>query len=308
MGLACSTVRFLLDAYDRGISFKNTLTLGRTQLYLLPSEIRKVYRLAGRDLSDSALQTKSGGYADAFLKSLLNVEQLEVLDYSDYQGATVIHDMNRPIPPELEAKFDAVIDSGTIEHIFNFPVAIANCMKMVRPGGRLFIITVANNHCGHGFYQFSPELFFRLFKDCNGFHIERLLLLNHPFPGLELSSTQRFYTVKDPDETRYRVGLVNDSPVMLLLEAERRSLEEVLTTSPQQSDYATLWESKQAEGNSAVDHPLPHRFVDWLRRMFYAMPKRFVPPPVRRFAMFGAGLYQRHLYSFRNRKYYRRVN
>jgi len=92
-------------------------------------------------------------------------------------------------------------------------------MKMVRLGGRLFIITMANNHCLHGSYQFSPELFFRLFKDCNGFHLERLLLLNHPFPGLELSSTTRYYTVKDPDETRYRVGLVNDSPVMLLLES-----------------------------------------------------------------------------------------
>jgi hypothetical protein len=49
---------------------------------------------------------------------------------------------------------------------------------------------------------------------------------------------------------------------MLLLEAERRSLEKVLTTSPQQSDYAILWKSKQAEGNSAVDNPVPHRFVE----------------------------------------------
>jgi hypothetical protein len=158
MGLACSTLHFLLDAYDRGVSLKNTLTLGRTQLYLLPSDVQKVCRLAGRELSDSALQTKFGGYADAFLKNLLSIEKLEVLDYSDYQGASIIHDLNQSIPPGLEGKFDTVIDSGTIEHIFNFPVAIANCMKMVRLGGRLFIITVANNHCGHGFYQFSPEL------------------------------------------------------------------------------------------------------------------------------------------------------
>ncbi len=308
MGLTFGTASFLLDAYRRGVGFRRTLTLGRTQLYAMPREMQKLHKLAGRELSETAFQTEFGGFADAFLSSLLGIETLESLDCSAYQGASILHDMNQPIPSELEGRFDAVIDSGTIEHVFNFPVAIANCMKMVRLGGRLFIITVVNNHCGHGFYQFSPELFFRLFKDSNGFHIERLLLLNHPFPGLELSSTQRFYTVKDPDEMRYRVGLVNDSPVMLLLEAERRSLEKVLTTFPQQSDYATLWQSKQAEGNGAVDNPLPHRFVDWLRRMFYAMPKRFLPPPVRRFAMFGAGLYQRHLYSFRNRKYYQRVN
>jgi SAM-dependent methyltransferase len=307
MGLAFSTVRFLLDAYGRGVSFKKTLTLGRTQLYLLPSEIRKVCRLAGRELSDSALETKFGGYADAFLKSLLNIEELEVLDYSDYQGASVIHDMNRPIPPELEAKFDAVIDSGTIEHIFNFPVAIANCMKMVRPGGRLFIITVANNHCGHGFYQFSPELFFRVFNNRNSFPLERMLLLNHPFPGLELSGRQRLYTVQDPDDMRYRVGLVTDSPVLLLLEAERRSAEEILLAVPQQSDYTTLWRSRREKQGRSLDNPLPHKAVDLLRKLFHATPERFIFWPVRRFAMLAAGLYQRHLYSFRNRKYYRRV-
>lgn len=308
MALVFSTTSFLLDAYRRGVSFRHTLTLGRTQLYAVPREMERLQKSAGRELSETAFQTEFGGFADAFLSSLLGIETLESLDYSAYQGASILHDMNQPIPSELEDRFDAVIDSGSIEHVFNFPVAIANCMKMVRRGGRLFIITVANNHCGHGFYQFSPELFFRLFKDCNGFRIERLLLLNHPFPGLELSSTQRFYTVKDPDEMRYRVGLVNDSPVMLLLEAERRSLEKVLSTSPQQSDYAILWESKQAEGDSAVDNPLPHRFVDWLRGIFYAIPKRFVPPPVRRFAMLAAGLYQRYLYSLRNRKYYQRIN
>jgi SAM-dependent methyltransferase len=306
MGLAFSTASFLLDAYQRGANFKSTLTLGRVQLYLLPRELERLRRLAGHELSQLALQTKFGGFADAFLTSLLSIETLEALDYSAYQGASIMHDMNQPIPSELEGRFDAVIDSGTIEHVFNFPVAMANCMKMVRLGGRLFIITVANNHCGHGFYQFSPELFFRLFKNQNGFHLERLLLLTHPFPGLELSSAQHLYTVKDPDEMRYRVGLVNHSPVMLLLEAERRSVEEVLATPPQQSDYATIWKRRQDTGDSAVDNPLPHRFMQWLRHRYYAVPEHFMPALVKNIARWTAGLYQRHiLYSIRNRKFYR---
>jgi SAM-dependent methyltransferase len=305
MGLAFSTVNFLLDAYERRVNFKNTLTLGRTQLYLLPHEIRKVGRLAQRELSRPALQTKFGGWADAFLKSLLCIETLEALDYSPYQGASIIHDMNLPIAPELEGRFDAVIDAGTIEHIFNFPVAIANCMKLVRPGGRLFIITTANNHCGHGFYQFSPEIFFRLFKNRNGFSLERLLLVNHPFPGLELSSKQRSYTVQDPDEMRYRVGLVTASPVLLFLEAQRRSIEEILATAPQQSDYIVLWESQNKE---KIGDPLPHQFVERLRKLFYAIPEHWMPRPLKKLAMLIAGLYQRLiLYSLRNRKFYRRV-
>src|ERR1700730_386540 len=308
MGLAFATVCFLLDARRRGASFKRTLTLGRTQLYLLPHEIRKIGELSDRELTPAARETRFGGFADEFLKDLLSIETLQSLDYSDYQGASITHDMNSPIPRELEATFDAVIDAGTIEHVFNFPVAISNCMKLVRPGGRLFLITVANNHCGHGFYQFSPELFFRLFKNQNGFGIERLLLLKHPFPGLELSSRQHSYTVQDPDEMRSRVGLVTAAPVLLLLEAHRSSVEEILVVPPQQSDYTVLWQQGQIAGNRVLDNPLPHPSVTGLRKLFYWIPEHLMPWPVRRLAMLVAGLYQRLvLYSLRNRKYYRRT-
>jgi 2-polyprenyl-3-methyl-5-hydroxy-6-metoxy-1,4-benzoquinol methylase len=53
-----------------------------------------------------------------------------------------------------------VFDGGTLEHIFDYPTAIKNCMKMVKPGGHLLLTTPANNWFGHGFYQFSPELFY----------------------------------------------------------------------------------------------------------------------------------------------------
>lgn len=301
MGLAFSTVSFLLDAYQRGVSFKSTLTIGRTQLYLLPNEAQRICRLVGREPSEAALRTEFGGFGDEFMKSLLNIENLEAMDYSAYQGASIVHDMNYPISEEFEGRFDAVIDAGTIEHVFNFPVAIANCMKLVRPGGRLFIITVANNHCGHGFYQFSPELFFRLFKEQNGFHLHRLLLLNHPFPGMELSSAQRTYAVRDPSEVEHRVGLVSNSPVLLLLEAERRSMEKILATFPQQSDYTTLWQS--SEGSAS-----PAGLTAQLKKLFYSPRFRRVLWPLRSVARLVVGLYQRHLlYSFRNRKFYQRV-
>ena len=307
MGLAFSTVSFLLDAHERGASFGHTLTIGRAQLYLRPFEIQKFRKLTGREFSQSAADTKFGGYADAFLKSLLQIQTLEALDYSASEGATIVHDMNLPVPSELEEKFDAVIDCGTIEHVFNFPVAIANCMKMVRLGGRFFLMTVANNHCGHGFYQFSPEVFFRLFKNANGFQLERLLLLHHPFPGLELSSKQRAYSVSDPDEIGYRIGLVTSSPVMLLLEARRCALEPILSTYPLQSDYAVLWQTRSQTGKN-IDNRLPHPLVQALRKLYYSKLSKWIGPLGRSLARRIAGLYQREvLFSFRNRKYYRRL-
>jgi hypothetical protein len=139
------------------------------------------------------------------------------------------------------------------------------------------------------FASISPELFFRLFKDRNGFRLERLLLLSHPFPGLELSSKQRLYRIADPDEMRSRVGLVTGSPVLLLLEAERHSVEEILATSPQQSDYATLWQP-HLEKKGGLDKPSPHVVADRLRKLFHAIPERLMFGPVRKLAMLAAGL------------------
>ena len=55
-----------------------------------------------------------------------------------------------------------VIDGGLLEHVFDFPTAIRNCMRMVRQGGHLILNLPVNNFPGHGFYRFSPELVFRV--------------------------------------------------------------------------------------------------------------------------------------------------
>jgi hypothetical protein len=80
-----------------------------------------------------------------------------VLDASPYEGADTIHDMNTPVPEAWHGRYDVVIDSGSLEDIFNFPVAIANLANMLRVGGTIFVTTPANNLMRHGFYQFSPD-------------------------------------------------------------------------------------------------------------------------------------------------------
>jgi 2-polyprenyl-3-methyl-5-hydroxy-6-metoxy-1,4-benzoquinol methylase len=90
-------------------------------------------------------------------------------------NASIIHDLNKPVPKELEERFDVVLDGG-LEHVFDFPQAIENAMRMTKIGGHLILETPANNLCGNGFYQFSPELFFRVLDSGNGFELERLYL------------------------------------------------------------------------------------------------------------------------------------
>src|SRR5262249_39640930 len=112
------------------------------------------------------------------------------MDVSAFEGATFIHDLNQPVGDELKQRFDLVYDGGTLEHVFNFPTALKNCMEMVRVGGRFFMHTVTNNWCGHGFYQFSPELFFRALSRDNGYEVERMVVHRVGYGG--------WYEVNDP--------------------------------------------------------------------------------------------------------------
>ena len=80
------------------------------------------------------------------------------------RSATIIHDLNRPIPDDLRGRFGLVYDGGTLEHIFHISQALKNCMEMVRVGGHFAQCTVANNFTGHGFWQVSPELIFPPFS------------------------------------------------------------------------------------------------------------------------------------------------
>ena len=200
MGIIRSNAAFYLEARARGVDFSRTLTLGRQRLYLTPADLTALSARYRPDLRGRLDDLRYGEPADDFLKRFLDVRELQALDHSAYEGAAITHDLNAPLPAHLREQFDAVIDSGTLEHVFNLPTAIATCMQLVKRGGTLFLSSPANNMCGHGFYQLSPELFFRLFKDANGFSLARLVLVTHPFPGAELSARQTWYDVVDPAE------------------------------------------------------------------------------------------------------------
>ena len=244
MGLIACRAKFLLEEKKNGTGFSSTLTLGRQTSNMTGSELsylRKTYNIPEVPSVEKSLKYRS--YADKFFSHYLNVKKLHVMDYSDYQEADIIHDLNYPISKELEGAFDVVVDGGTLEHIFNFPKAIENCMKMLKIGGSLFIFSIANNHCGHGFYQFSPELFFRIFQAENGFETKSVILVKHPFPGSELSRKQQCFQVKDPAISGRRTSLVTRSPLGIMVHAVKISGKSTFEQYPQQSDYTIAWRS-----------------------------------------------------------------
>ena len=246
MGLDVNGTRFLLSARRRGVSFLKTATIGRQQMLIGAKLLHRNYRQFGYDLDLKAVEQlliESGGYAEPFFK-LLGADETMSFDASDYEGATCQHDFNQPIPDEFKNKFSVVLDGGSLEHVFNFPVAIKNCMEMVREGGHFLAITPTNNHCGHGFYQFSPELYFRTFSRANGFEIEQVAVFEETF-------NPPWYEVSDPADVKERVMLINSEPSMLLITAKKLKNVEIFAEPPQQSDYLTTWNAS-GEINTAV--------------------------------------------------------
>jgi hypothetical protein len=295
MGIIRSHATFYLDAVARGVSFARTLTLGRQRLYVGSPELARLAARYRPELTGSLGDLAYGDPADAFLKRFLGIRDLQTLDHSTYEGATLAHDLNVPIPAQHHEQYDAVIDSGTLEHVFNLPVAIGSCMNLVKRGGSLFIATPANNMCGHGFYQFSPELFFRLFSGVNGFDLTRLILVTHPFPGAELSDHQTWYDVTDPAILGARAPLMTSTPAFLMVEARRTDIVPVLAAPPLQSDYVSKWATAAEAGG-------PRR--TWPRQAAGRLFKR-LPPRIQNAAI---GWYQRsYLCTLRNQRAFRRV-
>lgn len=243
--------------------------IGRQKLYADPNELLALLQAFGYrpDAADiDKIFGVDGGYAEAFLE-FLGAKSAHSLDYSSFEGATHVHDMNHPIPPGLKEQFSAVLDGGTLEHIFNFPTSLKNCMEMVRIGGHYLAITPANNFFGHGFYQFSPELYFTTLSEDNGFELQRMY-------AFEETSRPTWYSVRSPREARGRVTLTNSHGVYLLIIAKRVARRPIFEQTPQQSDYVDRWDS--APGSPAVEprtltRPLPIRLA-----------KAVLPAPMRR--------------------------
>lgn len=238
MGIEVQSVRLMLLAREMGVDFTDTLTIGRQRMMVSEAQVARAFTDFGETLAPAA-QRAIAGADDPFSNALferLGARSVEALDYSDYEGATLIQDLNAPLAGE-EARFSAVFDGGTIEHVFNVPTALATLMRLPRVGGHLILALPSNNEMGHGFYQFSPEFFFRTLTPQNGYRIEGLFLA--PF-----YCSKPWLMTRDPANVSARVGHSAWSMPTYAFAIARRIAEiQPFAQPPQQSDYSSDWEA-----------------------------------------------------------------
>lgn len=70
--------------------------------------------------------------------------RIKALDVSPYEGAEVIHDLNRPLPWRLRRTADFIVDGSTLDNVFNPAQALLNLDALLRPGGRLLLVNAWN--------------------------------------------------------------------------------------------------------------------------------------------------------------------
>ncbi len=280
------------DAQKRGVTFKNTLTIGKLSLCVYPEEWEMLSQVYPQVIPLLSRYT-FGDRDEAYLRTMFSIDSLATMDFSSYEGATLLHDLSTPVAKELHRAFDVVIEAGTIEHVFDIKTALANVMEMVSIGGTLFISTPANNFCGHGFYQLSPELLFRALSEEHGFSLKHVWLVEGKYPSFELSRAAAVYDVRDPVAVRRRIGVQSATPLMMLAEARRINDNTPFTRPVLQSDYVATW-----NGGGDVDRMSP--LLKKLKSIFARLPQNI------RHLIEGAALRRR--YSLSNRNVYTPVD
>jgi hypothetical protein len=232
MGIGVNELRAL--AFGKRLDLlqlDRTVTLGRQQLLLSQSDCDQLAKIP----IVNRIEFPVDGFAEPLLKSL-DARVVESIDASDYEGASIISDFNKPLEDQHYEKFTSFIDFGSIEHILDSRQVLLNINQILQTNGSVLISTPANGFLGHGFYQFSPEFFYSTFSPENGFS-ETIVIL------VDVNRSDNWYYVKRPTILQDRNQTPNKKYYIFCFTRKVVSIEHI---SAQQSDYANLlWMQKE---------------------------------------------------------------
>ena len=170
MGFQRALIKLTAEVIGQGKLGGKVLIIGKQDICGTETQVRRWLHEAGLPPALDcrvALNQKPdyggrGFIDDTSLFKLMGFQQADSLDYSDFEGANLIWDLNQPVPENwnnLGGQYDLVIDSGCTEHIFNVAQVFKNYHFFAKPGGVVIHILPTSNFVDHGFYMFGPTLF-----------------------------------------------------------------------------------------------------------------------------------------------------
>jgi hypothetical protein len=198
---------------------------------------------------------------------------VESFDVSNYEGATFIFDFNEPI--NHDKQYDTILDLGSSEHVFNVAQCLKNLAALCAVGGQIIHSLPADNMNGHGFWQFSAEVFFSLYSKANGFAETEVILA-------EVRNHSTWYRVREAPADGKRLQIGSHSPISALVRTKK--IADVITPSSplrvQQSDYVHTWSKERIVGAPALPgvvarRPGRHSIQPLMKRALAVSPALF---------------------------------
>lgn len=110
--------------------------------------------------------------AKKFYRAVLGEHRMIAIDL-DGRPAALEYDLNRPVSQRLP-QFDLLINTGTIEHIFDQRQVWQTCHEITAPGGLMVHVAPMAGWFNHGFYTIQPTLIADL-AAANGYHLEAIV-------------------------------------------------------------------------------------------------------------------------------------
>jgi len=208
--------------------FRNTITLARQEIHFWKQEYDAVQKDFNFEYDDTVAL---GTFCEPLLRKF-GAENVASIDASAFEGASIVHDFNLPIPDNLRGTFDTFLDFGSIEHIFNVAQVIDNIVNLVKPGGKILVATNANGFPAHGLFQYSPEFFYSVFSKRNGFEDTGVFLI---WP----SNPKQWHLVSPPATLKRRNEIPFEKQALMLTFSKK--IENVSQLSVMQSDYDDSW-------------------------------------------------------------------
>ena len=162
MGISLNFIPCVLDTVRTHSLSGDLLMLGRQDIGATGPELETLLAIERMKpaVPPNTWRMENGRVtAESFFQAIgfSGVESLDVM-----QGAAQhVLDLNADVTAvPLRSRCDVLFDGGTLEHVYHVPNALARCADMLRDGGWFLHIGPMNNYVDHGFYQFSPTLWF----------------------------------------------------------------------------------------------------------------------------------------------------
>lgn len=247
MGISKGVISLLLEARNTNpLLFKGSiLQLGKQDIYLKRDQINSLMKKYG---NKKFIQSEVFDDKDFF--ELIGFEDVQSLDANDYESSTIIHDMNNPIEEKWFNNYDCVFDGGTLEHIFNVKESFENINKLLKTGGIVIHASPSSNHVDHGFYMFSPTLFYD-FYTTNGYEI--IMSKIFEYTPNHANEKWKIYDYKPGSIDTLSFGGWGNKMLGIYFVARKTAEMNSKITIPQQGYYKERWISPEKFQNNYID-------------------------------------------------------